>query len=114
MGRMSQATPMPAIRVTASSARVTRANLSFGVDITFFPEPGRRGGGRSVATRRLLRLVGERGVAELGIQIDHLRPVRDDDLGEVALRVEHLLEERIFRRVAVEHDVGRAYEFREE
>src|SRR5262245_18060914 len=56
----------------------------------------------------------ERRVSELGIEVEDLRPVRHDRLGEVALTVEHLLEKRILRGIAVEHDVGRPDEFREE
>src|SRR5512132_3006840 len=56
----------------------------------------------------------ERGVAEVGIQVEDLRPVRHDRLREVSLRIEHLLEEGVLLRITIEHDIRRAYELREE
>src|SRR5580765_4623449 len=44
-------------------------------------------------------------VAQLGIKIKNFRPVRHDRLGKLALTVEHLLEERVLRGIAVEHDI---------
>src|SRR3954469_19525732 len=119
IGRISHAVTRPTIRVIASSTRVSRFAPICGSVIAGVRKRMRAGRapsspaayGRSVGQRRKamrpdasLRRCRERGIAEVCVQVEDLRPVRHDDFRERALRIQYLLEEDILLRVAIEHD----------
>src|SRR5262245_11819312 len=76
--------------------------------------PSRRCKAGPRGTRLARPLLLERGVAELGVQVVDLGPVRHHRLGEGALAVQDFLEEGVLGRIAIQHDVGCAYELGEE
>src|SRR5262249_11866820 len=115
IGRMSQATIRPDHKLIPSKKLTARTRPGDACIVMYGSLPYglmQKEYGSPRARASVGELFLECRVSELGIEIENLRPIRHHCLGEIALTVEHFLEERILRCVAVKHDVGRLDELR--